>query len=66
MEIGKKVKVSSHNLSNFLLTGEVIKEGIASNGMIMSKVKFSECNEGWYVDQYLNTEEAESTDRILH
>jgi hypothetical protein len=67
MEIGKKVKVSSPNYSNDLLTGEVIKEGIASNGLVMSKVKFSKYHQVWYADQNLKSEqELELPDKVLH
>ncbi len=66
MEIGKKVKVTTPNIINYPLVGEVIKEGIASNGLAMSKVKFSERNEAWYADHNLNTTISEFTNKILH
>jgi hypothetical protein len=66
MEIGKKVKVFTPNMSHYPLVGEVIKEGIDLNGMVMSKVRFSKYNEAWYADQNLKPDEIEFPEKILH
>lgn len=66
MEVGKKVKVSPPNPGDDALVGEVIKEAIAFNGLVMSKVKFSNCNSAWYADQNLNTEDIEISEKVLH
>ncbi len=55
MEKGTIVKISTPNLVNYLLKGEVIQEGIAFNEQVMSKVMFSPSNQVWYIDQTLKT-----------
>jgi hypothetical protein len=66
MEKGTRVMVSTPNLINYPLEGEVVQEGIAFNGQVMSKVRFSTSSQIWYTDQTLKAVSLENFQNTIH